>query len=70
MSLNLQRVAAFLIEGSVSTAAEQLEIEMLLRFRADHRAQRRPAGALESDMAPLEARLDALRERRLNFLYE
>lgn len=44
----------------MSRASEHFKAEMLLKFRANHRAQQRPAETLESDTAELAARIEAL----------
>jgi hypothetical protein len=53
-----------------AAAFEQFKTTTLLQFRANHRAQQRPAETLEADTAELEARIEAMRERRMNFLYD
>lgn len=40
---------------------EQFKIARIMQFRANHRAQRRPAETLESDTLEFERRLDAVR---------
>lgn len=41
---------------------ERFKIDTLLRFRANHRADKRPADTLESDTDLLAARIDATRQ--------
>lgn len=46
----------------MSEAFDKFKIVTLLNFRANYRAQGRPAATLEAETAELEARLDAIRK--------